>query len=297
MRFQDYLNKPEYLYRPSQILRRIWRGFLPLPRTVQTRLPWGIPLNICPGEAVGRAIWLTGAFELAVSEMIWRILRPGDLAADVGANIGYHTSLMAFRVCGNGGTVHAYEPHPVIFGELSNSVTLWPAPLRTATCLQQAAVSISAGEVTLHVPREFAGNRGVASVESQASGLDAEQVTVKSVQLDNEFGASKPVRLLKMDVEGHELAAMAGAKRLLQCGLIRSVIFEEHAVLPSPVSRTFTQAGYRLFKVLKTPSGPRLEPPDGPTPPLPFEAPNFLATLDADEILLLAEARGWRCLG
>ena len=80
-------------------------------------------------------------------------------------------------------------------------------------------------------------------------------------------------------------------------GGVRSVIFEEHSPLPSPVSRVFTGAGYRLFKVLKSPGGPRLESPDGPTPNLPFEAPNYLATLEAEEMLTLAEPRGWQCLG
>jgi FkbM family methyltransferase len=297
MRIRDYLNKSEYLHRPTQVFRRIWRGIEPLPATARVSLPWGFPLNIHPGEVVGRALWLTGAFELAVSEMIWRILRPGDLAADVGANIGYHTSLMALRVSGRGGVVRAFEPHPVIFGELTANLELWPSAVRAGVCLTQAAVSSAPGEVTLHIPREFSGNRGVASVEAFGMGQETEQVSVKAVQLDAEFAAAAPIRLLKMDVEGHELAALAGAQRLLREGGVRSVIFEEHSPLPSPVSRVFTGAGYRLFKILKSPGGPRLEAPDGPTPNLPFEAPNYLATLEAEEMQTLAEPRGWQCLG
>lgn len=297
MRLQDYLNKPEYFHRPAQVFRRLWRGITPTPETVSARLPWGLPLTVRPSEVVGKAIWLTGAYELAVSEMIWRILRPGDVAADVGANIGYHTGLMALRVGGSGGIVRAFEPHPVVFSELSGNVTSWPAGVRAAVQLRQAAVSECAGEVTLHVPREFAGNRGVASLETNASAPASEHVAVEATTLDREFANIGTVRLLKMDVEGHELAALSGAKESLRSGRIRSVIFEEHLPLPSPVSRTFTDAGYQVFKVLKTPLGPLLEGPDGPTPPLPFEAPNYLATLDGNELISLSSERGWRCLG
>lgn len=139
---------------------------------MQVRLPWGLSLNIRPAEVVGRAIWLTGAFELALSEMIWRSLRPGDVAADVGANIGYHTSLMALRVAGKGGRVCAFEPHPVIHCELAETVARWSAEVRHAVEVRQAAVSDVEREVTLHIPREFAGNRGVASLESGAAGND-----------------------------------------------------------------------------------------------------------------------------
>ncbi len=295
MKFEHHLNKPEYFHRPTQILRRIWRGITALPPSAKVQLPWGSSLFIRPTEVVGRALWFTGAFELAVSEMIWRILRPGDLAADVGANIGYHTSLMALRVSGKGGTVRAFEAHPAIFGELTSNRNLWPPEVQAGVHLKHAAVSGSAGEVILHVPREFSENRGVASVEPCAAKLDTDQVSVRAVRLDDEFPAHSSIRLVKMDIEGHELTALTGAQRMLREGLIRSLIFEEHGPLPSPVTQLLAQAGYRLFKILKSPGGPRLEDPNGPTPPLPFEAPNYLATLDPAEILSLARSPGWRC--
>ena len=296
MRLGDYINKPEYIHRPSQVLRRIWRGLSPMPSQAWVTLPWGLSLNVRPHEVVGRAIWLTGAFELAVSEMIWRSLRPGDLAADVGANVGYHTSLMACRCAGLGGCVRAFEPHPIIHGELASSVARWPKEVGQTVDLRQAAVTSVDSEVVLHIPKEFAGNRGVASVEAFEQASEMDRIVVKAVSLDREFEAPSVVRLMKLDVEGHELSALAGARELLMSGRLRTVIFEDHCPMPSAVTNEFTRHGYSIFKLLKTVSGPFLEPIGGPTPPLPFEAPNYVATLDPDECFAIASSPGWQCL-
>lgn len=119
---------------------------------------------------------------------------------------------------------------------------------------------------------------------------------MKAVTLDTEFPAPTQIRLMKMDVEGHELSALEGALEQLRSGRLGAVIYEDHELQPSPVTKVFTRHGYKIFKLLKTPSGPLLETLGGPTPALPFEAPNYLAALDADGWLALAAERGWRCL-
>src|SRR4051812_45060416 len=96
MRLSHALNKPHYVFRPTQLGRRfagVFRRRTSGPQVV--RLPWGLDLNVLPDEAIGASIARTGVFELHVSETIWRLLDRGELAVDVGANIGYMTSLMA----------------------------------------------------------------------------------------------------------------------------------------------------------------------------------------------------------
>src|ERR1051326_7108633 len=79
-------NKPEYVFRPRQILRRFAIRPKGADDTAEVLLPWGLPFRIRPQEVLGRAIWNTGVYDLAVSEALWRLTRPGETAVDAGAN-------------------------------------------------------------------------------------------------------------------------------------------------------------------------------------------------------------------
>jgi hypothetical protein len=88
-----------YLFQPLQILRRLrleyfWRS----RNEALVLLPWGLPIKINPQEAVGHEIAAQGVYEREVTETLWRLTDPGDLAIDVGANIGYTTSILGIRV-------------------------------------------------------------------------------------------------------------------------------------------------------------------------------------------------------
>src|SRR5215472_1164696 len=86
------LLKPCYVFAPRALVRRI--GMSVFPRTgssVRVRLPWHAVIEVNPDEGIGRELMHQGVFDIAVSETAWRLLEPGDLAVDVGANVGYIT--------------------------------------------------------------------------------------------------------------------------------------------------------------------------------------------------------------
>lgn len=118
MHLIQYLTKPEYLLRPSQFGRRIIEFLVPRTGIQAVSLPWDMDIWVDPEEAIGRAIVRAGVFELAVTETLWRLTDPGDLAVDVGANIGYMSSVLARR-CGPAGSVRVFEPHPGNFKGLA----------------------------------------------------------------------------------------------------------------------------------------------------------------------------------
>ena len=60
-------------------------------------------------------------YETEVTESLWRLARVGDLAVDVGANIGYMTSILAVKA-GARGKINSFEPHPTIFQRLRLNV-------------------------------------------------------------------------------------------------------------------------------------------------------------------------------
>src|ERR687886_1998553 len=95
------LDKPEYFFRPTQLIQRLRQHLIhktPSGEFEKIRLPWGVDIRVRPTETIGSSICRLGVYDLTVSEVIWRLLEPGEQAVDVGANIGYMTSLMAARV-------------------------------------------------------------------------------------------------------------------------------------------------------------------------------------------------------
>ena len=122
--------RPEYIFRPAQILRRLAWGLGMTKKAGSAMAPWGLTLRFDPGELHGRAMLTLGLSDLRVNEMIARIVRKGDIAVDIGANIGIMASLMAAR-SGPSGLVHALAASKIdylIFEEMRKT----PSPATRA---------------------------------------------------------------------------------------------------------------------------------------------------------------------
>jgi protein-L-isoaspartate O-methyltransferase len=94
-------------------------------------LPWGLHIRIHPLEEHGQILLTLGVIDLAVTETLFRLANPGEIAVDVGANIGYMTSVLAARInSSSGGSIWAFEAHPEIFEELKYNVEKWKLQLK-----------------------------------------------------------------------------------------------------------------------------------------------------------------------
>lgn len=262
--------KPEYLYRPSQIIRRIATRKTN-SNSATFSLPFGARISCDPQKAIGQSIERLGIYDLTVAETIWRLLSAGDAALDIGANIGQMALAMAFRV-GPKGRVLAFEPHPEIFNALVENIRL-----NGLTNVQPHRVALSEtdGTANLIISAEFASNDGVASLETNLRG---ESVSVITRRLDN-ICDFEHVGLLKIDVEGHELSVFKGAQRLLSENRIRHIIYEDHAGYPSAVSSLLEGHGYKIHNIARRLFGPLLQSPTAPR--VTWEPSNYLATLDS----------------
>lgn len=288
--------KPEFVFRPAQLVRRLtwkrqWRG-----RSGTVMLPWGLPVEIDASETIGMAITKIGVYDAIVPEAILRLCDPGETALDIGANIGMNTGALALAA-GPSGRVIAYEPHPKLHGGLQATIGRWAESHRITNIeLRPLAVSDAAGTAALKIPIDFGENSGTASLSESAfePGSKVETIEVPVVTLDDQFpDAGDRIGVMKIDIEGHELAALRGAERLLSVGCVRDIIFEEHTPLPTPVSRLLEAHGYQIFLLRKDTLGPKLIP----TPcERPEALPNYLATLDSDRAQQRFKKRGFLSL-
>jgi FkbM family methyltransferase len=139
-----------------------------------------------------------------------RVLRPGDTAVDVGANKGSYL-LWLSRWVGPGRVV-AFEPQPALAAYLREAC----AALSLANVTVEAkAVSKAPGEQALYLPSGTTSPG--ASLNQRVADRDACQaIAVPVVALDDYLALPAKVRVLKIDVEGHEQAVFEGAARLLR---------------------------------------------------------------------------------
>jgi FkbM family methyltransferase len=275
------ISKPQYVYRPSQLVRRTVLSRRGPEPVVQT--PWGCRMLVARSDTIGSGIARMGVHELAVSETIWRLSEGDELALDVGANIGYFTGLLACRVT----AVVALEPNPRLLRFLAGNIERWDVARHVT--LDVRAASNSSARAELHLPPEYDGNYGIATLEASAGTVSYE---VETVRLD-ELIAGRRVGVLKIDIEGHEPAALDGASESLASGLIRDVVFEEHEPLPSPVSRMLESAGFTIAGIEESLTRPLLVSDRAPRG---WEAPTYLATRDQERTARLMKPRGWQCL-
>lgn len=132
----------------------------------------------------------------------------GDWALDIGANVGHYT-LRLSELVGERGRVIAFEPVPEAFEVLTVNAAL--APYRNITLINAAiseSTSISGMEIPKYEDSEL-DNLYLAQLSAAASWLQVLCITVDSLALPH------PIRFVKIDTEGHELAVLRGMKGLL----------------------------------------------------------------------------------
>lgn len=153
-------------------------------------------------------------------------LGPGDIAIDCGANLGVITTILA----ANGAEVHAFEPNPDAFRVLTERTAHLPNVHR-----HQKAVLDRNDEMTLYLHVNYGLNPERFSSRSSLIGEkrnvdDRKGVKVPVIDLPAFIeGLGRPVKLLKIDVEGAEYDIL---NALIDRGLmdrIEAVFVETHA--------------------------------------------------------------------
>jgi len=156
-----------------------------------------------PDDHIFKILKSSGRFyESEMLEALRRVLEPGDIVVDVGANIGNHTVFFA-GVCGC--QVIAFEPHPLAFALLNENIRI--NSLQPLVVANMIGVGQATGSATFE-PMASAHNLGGSTLRIGGQGI-------KVAPLDDLL-AGKSVRLLKIDVEGMELSVLKGAKRMLR---------------------------------------------------------------------------------
>ncbi|MEY2497395.1 MAG: hypothetical protein QOD12_951 [Verrucomicrobiota bacterium] len=196
---------------------------------------------------------ISGSYELQEREFILATLTPGDIAIDVGANIGFFSILMAGRV-GSIGHVYAFEPLPRNASLLERSIA--ENDFQSRITLFRDAVADRAGSLELISPIVTNNWGGPYLRTGEAVVPPGHEITIVGLGKLDDYPVRRPVRLIKLDAEGAELLALRGAQSLLQTDrpIVLAEINPEQLRMVSGCSANemiaeMAAAGYRCFRL------------------------------------------------
>jgi FkbM family methyltransferase len=151
-----------------------------------------------------------GKYEPYTTRLVQNMLKPGMVAVDVGANIGYYTIIFARQV-GSQGKVYAFEPQMTNCEVLSKSINANGFD-STVTLVQKAVSNVNGNnQLFLSVP----GSGQASLYKSAETGKNS--ITIDTITMDSYFVKEgwPEISLIKIDVEGAEILALEGAKELI----------------------------------------------------------------------------------
>ncbi len=197
---------------------------------------------------------------------------------DVGANQGEFLELILSNMNGRHTRVHCFEPAKVSFsllasrfGDLSN------------VFLNNFALAQEQGEFTLYYDKPGSGLASLTKRNLDHLNIsfdESEQVRVDTVDDYCESNGVDNINLLKIDVEGHEMDVLRGAKRMLSRSAVDMISFEFGCNVDT---RTYLRDFFQFFKKLNmaifrnTPSGYLYPLPTYSENYEQFRTTNFLA--------------------
>jgi FkbM family methyltransferase len=185
-----------------------------------------------------RVIWHgLGRWEETTIPVFCELARASRGFADIGAYTGIYTLLG----CASNPQIRgvAFEPQPDAFAMLQGNISANPGFGERVRLVGGAAGDVD-GEAVMHVPHD----RTAASIEE---GSEGEALQVRVVRGDDEIASGLDVDLIKIDVEGHQLAVLRGLERTLQQ---QPALIIECGDLFPPVRELLREAGYRNFAYL-----------------------------------------------
>jgi FkbM family methyltransferase len=231
------------------------------------RQPEGYVFPVDRGTLIGWSVHFFGAYEPEVRTEIRRHLKPGAIAIDVGANVGWHTLLMAART-GSSGRVYAFEPNDSTRRRLVSAVEannftqvtvdgravadrlgvsgsgalaghVWDGTGRLTAGPARTSLERREGQEGQEGRQGQEGREGREGREGQEGqgrqeGREGQTTTTECTTLDA-FVAERHIdrlAFLKIDVEGWELSVLRGARHVLTA-LRPVVVFEYDAAYVS----------------------------------------------------------------
>jgi FkbM family methyltransferase len=197
----------------------------------------------------GRSILKSGLLEPAQTRWLTRVARKNhfDGFMDIGSCFGYYSVWLALKA--NIPECWAFEPNPDNYSRLSDHIAR--NSLQDRIKIYNLALSDQTGEIAFHLAEPtHPGASKVITDATAATHHDMHVIEVLAQPLDSIITLRGKQLLLKIDVEGYELAVLQGAKQLLthNAAFIQIESFEKNR---SDVDQLLRDLGFTYVKTIR----------------------------------------------
>jgi FkbM family methyltransferase len=244
----------------------------------------GVTYELDLSQGIDFAIYLGNIYERQTRAALRRLVRPGSLVLDIGANIGAHTLSLAQSV-GPAGRVLAFEPTDYAFRKLSRNLELNPELAQRVTAHHCFLTAADASPVPSGIYSSWPLAKE-AGLHAKHLGREMRTEAARARSVDSVLSEypARTVQLVKLDVDGFECDVLRGASRMLSTmrpvfvmELAPYVLVERGASLEEMLS-FFVPNGYSFFD-------------ERTDRPLPSTAPGLLEMIgDGEGINVIARA-------
>ena len=196
-------------------------------------------------------LFFYGAYEEQIQKLFTHYLKAGDIAIDVGSNIGIHTMHMS-RCVGTTGTIISFEPHEKIYQRQINNLTL--NQINNVRALQVGLSNKNCTAFLEQFDQKSSSNQGTSKIVSDET---TNVMKIRVVRLDDFLteilqSLTAKIALIKIDIEGHEDAFFEGAEHTIKKHR-PIIIFEDSAGFlintTSSINKMLDCADYMLFGI------------------------------------------------
>lgn len=192
------------------LLQRLSRGVV-LKRSLPERFG-GATLFVSPDASLRYWKPSLETADPKLYDSVAELVKPGDTVWDVGANVGLF-AFTAAHYAGPDGRVLALEPDSFLSGLLHRSASALPGSYAPVDILP-VAVSDTVGLARLSIAGASRASNSLGAGRDSLGGVRETQSTL-CLTLDWLLDHFPPPNVLKIDVEGLELAVLRGAEKLL----------------------------------------------------------------------------------
>lgn len=234
----------------------LYKIFFPIVRkldnkqvTIKVNKKYNMLLSL--DEYIQGHLFLFNSFEPQTEKIFRKFIKKGDIAFDIGANIGYMSLMMADCV-GQNGFVFAFEPIQNNFKSLINNISL-----NKFNNIRYFKLAISNTNSIIKIYKPLDNNQGSYSMIVDPAKSNQEYEEVQTTTLDDFVEQKKieAVNFIKIDVEGAEYEVIQGMHKTIS--KFRPIIFMEingpilqkRNIKPSDLKQLILNYQYICFNV------------------------------------------------
>lgn len=167
-------------------------------------------MSLNPTEHIQQQLFWYGHYEKEIGDLLKRIVKPNNVFVDLGANIGYFSLLVAH--ISPTSSVISFEPVTDLYQRMNDNIALNRIKnIKTVNAAvgeinEEKELFVSAadnlGMSSFHKPENYSGNK--------------DKVEVVTLDDWSKIAGLSQIDIIKLDIEGSELAALRGMKEILK---------------------------------------------------------------------------------